>query len=421
MPHLSGQTIFPYANVSVLPRRGTLLVWANRCEDGSPNHAATHGVGPYAGTHVARVAMHVPVSFGATANESVEAFPEHVGCTNGPGSSNWADTFAAHFGLLRIGTVFAAGLAAALSRARNRVRARAFVLHGLTRAGSALPQLPMDVVQLISAMVDASPNAKGSGAAARAATKKLASLGFANQSLQPTAGTSSAANDVRAHDVRWVRQPMDSEKLPLARLRRADKVPTSIDTPPASSAAWAIDSKGKKLAKIANNTKVVVHLVLKPPQLSFSLVATADGRVGYIQTKYLSKCPPMLSEQPVLNLTRRGRNSGARLDDYEDQPMDTVEWPWMMRVYEGEMEHLERHFSHKKRQPSPGERLMRLRMKEEQDDEDDDDDDDNDDDDFDDDDDDDEGEEEDDDDDDDDEKSYHSDESVDSADIQAID
>ena len=369
LPHLSGQTIFPHANVSVLPRRGALLAWANRCEDGSPNAAATHGVGPFAGTHAARVAIHVPVSFGAMANASAEAFAEHVGCTGPPAGEeygfageDWANTIMAQFGLLRIGTVLAAGLAAALRRARNRVRARALVLHGLTRAGSALPQLPVDVVRLINVMVDASPNPKGSAATIRAATKKLASLGFARTEIpQMAAGPSTAANTVPIHKIRWVRQTMEEleggdHRWCRTGLRRPDQPPTSNADPPASSAAWAKDCMGKKLKKIKDNTKVVVLKELKPPQLKFSLVATADGRVGYIKTRYLSRWPPVLMNRPVFFLTGRHASPGVRrvLSDSTgfDEPVDFVAWPWMNRI-EAARPKLQEYFPY----PGPSSRL----------------------------------------------------------------
>merc|ERR1719473_132581 len=78
---LSGATLFPRHDVRVVPKVGRLLLWSNVDEDGGPNVAAEHGVGPYVGAHLpARVALHLPIARDV-------AQPEHVGCGGMP---RWA-------------------------------------------------------------------------------------------------------------------------------------------------------------------------------------------------------------------------------------------------------------------------------------------------------------------------------------------
>lgn len=73
--NVSGRTMFPRSNLSIVPRAGTLVSWKNTLPDGSRNPYSLHGVGPYAGT-IPRIAFQIPIdgSLGTS---------EHVGCGSG--------------------------------------------------------------------------------------------------------------------------------------------------------------------------------------------------------------------------------------------------------------------------------------------------------------------------------------------------
>ena len=71
----AGQTIFPRANISVTPRAGTLVSWANLFRDGTRNPYSLHGVDAYKGNRP-RIAFQVPV-------DGLRGTSEHVGCGSG--------------------------------------------------------------------------------------------------------------------------------------------------------------------------------------------------------------------------------------------------------------------------------------------------------------------------------------------------
>jgi hypothetical protein len=71
----AGQTIFPCANISVTPRAGTLVSWANLFKDGTRNPYSLHGVDVYKGNRP-RIAFQVPV-------DGLRGTSEHVGCGSG--------------------------------------------------------------------------------------------------------------------------------------------------------------------------------------------------------------------------------------------------------------------------------------------------------------------------------------------------
>ena len=107
---LSAPTIFPRVGVTVTPRAGSLLAWANVREDGAADENAEHGVGPYTDAGVdlpPRVALHIPISFGVgggsiaasvdngASDVLAHAHAEHVGCSGPPPfvSHHWGALF----------------------------------------------------------------------------------------------------------------------------------------------------------------------------------------------------------------------------------------------------------------------------------------------------------------------------------------